>query len=83
VAESAPLLAAEGRADLSPVHPLYEADLDEALGVSGLQVKGPWKNLFFAGREVLPGLGVEGEFYAGIQAAGHVAAALGTKNPLK
>jgi hypothetical protein len=42
-------------------------------------VRGPWKNLFFAGREVLPGLGIEGEFYAGIQAAGHIAALLGAK----
>jgi hypothetical protein len=83
VAESAPLLAAPERVDLSPVHPLYEAELDETLGITGLPVRGPWKNLFFAGREVLPGLGIEGEFYAGIQAAGHVAAALGTKNPLK
>jgi hypothetical protein len=48
-----------------------------------LPVRGKWKNLFFAGREVVPGLGVEGEFYAGIQAAAHVAAALGRKELLK
>jgi hypothetical protein len=46
-------------------------------------VRGPWKNLFFAGREVIPGLGVEGEFYAGIQAAAHVAALLGRKDVLR
>jgi hypothetical protein len=83
IAESAPLLASPDSASLPPVHPLYEATLDEFLGVTGLPVRGPWKNLFFAGREVLPGLGIEGEFYAGIQAAGHVAALLGSKNPLK
>jgi NAD(P)-binding Rossmann-like domain len=83
VAESAPLVAAPERADLPPVHPLYETDLEETLGVTGLPVRGPWKNLFFAGREVIPGLGIEGEFYAGIQAAGHIAAMLGARNPLK
>jgi len=83
VAESTPLLADGARTDLPPIHPLYETDLDERLGVAGLPVRGPWKNLFFAGREVVPGLGVEGEFFAGIQAAGHVAALLGRKDVLK
>lgn len=83
VAESAPLLADVARANLPPVHPLYAGDLESTLGVTGLPVRGPWKNLFFAGREVLPGLGLEGEFYAGIQAAGHVSAALGRKDVLK
>ncbi len=83
VAESTPLLAAEGRTDLPPEHPLYAAEGDETLGVAGLPPRGPWKNLFFAGREVVPGLGIEGEFYAGIQAAGHVAAALGRKDVLR
>jgi len=46
-------------------------------------VRSPWKNLLFAGREVVPGLGIEGEFYAGIQAAGHVAAMLGAKDALR
>ena len=79
VAESAPLVASPERAELPPVHPLYETELEDTLGVTGLPVRGPWKNLFFAGREVLPGLGIEGEFYAGIQAAGHIAALLGAK----
>jgi hypothetical protein len=86
VAESAPVLNAppafqEGVQLLS--HPLYETDLEMTLGITGLPVRGPWKNAFFAGREVIPGLGVEGEFFAGIQAAGHVAAALGRKEVLK
>jgi phytoene dehydrogenase-like protein len=83
VAESTPPLADGARAELPKVHPLYESELDERLRISALPVRGPWKNLFFAGREVVPGLGVEGEFYAGIQAAGHVAALLGRKDVLR
>ncbi len=86
VNESAPVLNApphlqEGVRMLS--QPLYETDLDGTLGITGLPVRAPWKNAFFAGREVVPGLGLEGEFFAGIQAAGHVAAALGRKDVLK
>lgn len=81
VSESIPMLAGpDGR---PPVHPLYRVEIDSTLGVTGLPVRGPFKNLFFAGREVLPGLGIEGEFYAGIEAAGHVAAALGRRELLK
>ena len=83
VAESVPLLAAPGRTEQGAVHPLYAAEGKDALGVTGLPVRGRLKNLFFAGREVIPGLGVEGEFHAGIQAAAHVAATLGRKEVLK
>jgi phytoene dehydrogenase-like protein len=83
VAESTATLAGAGDGMASPVHPLYALERDDGLGVAGLPVVGPWKNLFFAGREVLPGLGVEGEFYAGIQAAAHVAALLGRKDVLR
>jgi len=82
VAESAPLLA-EGRGEQAAAHPLYDAAGADRLGVAALPVRGPWKNLFFAGREVVPGLGVEGEFYAGIQAAAHVSALLGRKDVLR
>jgi hypothetical protein len=81
VAESLP--ARQAGAQASPHHPLYETDLEPALGVSALPVRAPYKNAFFASREVLPGLGVEGEFHAGIQAAAHVAAMLGRKDGLK
>ncbi|MFT3915634.1 MAG: phytoene dehydrogenase [Anaeromyxobacteraceae bacterium] len=80
VVESAPLLADPERAHMAQAHPLYLCDADDRLGIGGLPVRSPWKNLVFAGREVVPGLGVEGEFYAGIQAAGHVAAMLGAKD---
>ncbi|HEY6100879.1 MAG TPA: phytoene dehydrogenase, partial [Anaeromyxobacter sp.] len=83
VTESAPIIADPARAKLPAVHPLYESDLEDRLGVAALPVRSPWKNLFFAGREVIPGLGIEGEFYAGIQAAGHVAALLGRKDVLR
>jgi phytoene dehydrogenase-like protein len=83
VAESAPLLADPERAGMSQVHPLYLSEGEDPLGIAGLPVRSPWKNLLFAGREVVPGLGIEGEFYAGIQAAGHVAAMLGAKNALR
>ncbi len=86
VSESAPVL--HGPVALEEAlrllsQPLYETDLESTLGVTGLPVRAPWKNAFFAGREVLPGLGIEGEFFAGIQAAGHVTAALGRKDVLK
>lgn len=86
VAESAPTLAAppelqEGLRLLA--QPLYEADDTGGLGLTGLPVRGPWKNLFFAGREVVPGLGIEGEFQSGLQAAAHVSAMLGRKDVLK
>lgn len=86
VAESAPVLNApphqqEGVRLLS--QPLYEGELEATLGVTGLPVRAPWRNAFFAGREVVPGLGLEGEFFAGIQAAAHVVASLGSKNVLK
>jgi hypothetical protein len=57
--------------------------LDSTLGVTGLPVRAPYRNLFFAGREVVPGLGIEGEFHAGLQAANVVGALLGRKELLK
>lgn len=83
VSESAPLIKAEHAAELSAAHPLYETPDDSALGVAGVPVRSAFKNVFFAGREVIPGLGLEGEFYAGIQAAAHVAQALGRKDVLR
>lgn len=83
--ESVPALAAAKTprgSRLSP-HPIYEVAGAGTLGVTGLPPKTPWKNFFFAGREVLPGLGIEGEFHAGIQAAGFVTALLHRKDPLK
>ena len=58
---------------------IYAPPDGAVLGVAGLPVQGTFKNLFLASREVLPGLGMEGEIYAGIEAAAHAATALGHK----
>ncbi|HZZ83435.1 MAG TPA: NAD(P)-binding protein [Anaeromyxobacteraceae bacterium] len=78
VRKSIPALDAhERRGSRLLPHPLYQVTGEQALGVTGLQARTPYKNLFFAGREVLPGLGLEGEFHAGVQAAAAVTALLG------
>jgi phytoene dehydrogenase-like protein len=85
VHESVPLLAApsERRGSRLMAHPLYEVRLPQALGVTGLPTQSPLKNLFFAGREVVPGLGLEGEFHAALQAAARVQQLLGKKDVLR
>jgi hypothetical protein len=50
-------------------HPHYTFDSEAVLGVTGLKQHTPSKNVLLAGREVLPGLGLEGEFLAGTRAA--------------
>jgi hypothetical protein len=52
---------------------------EPALGVAGRRTRSPWKNLFLGGREVVPGLGLEGELHAGLQAAAQAAALLRVK----
>lgn len=64
-------------------HPLYGMETESLIGVTGLPVQTPVKNLYLASREVLPGLGFEGELLAGVRAAALVQEALGKKNPLK
>ncbi|HET8724512.1 MAG TPA: phytoene dehydrogenase [Anaeromyxobacteraceae bacterium] len=62
------------------LHPLFPALPDRALGVGGIPSGTPIGNLFLAGREVLPGLGLEGRFHAAWQAAAAVERHLGTRN---
>lgn len=71
VRESVPAVAAprEPRGSRLLAHPLYAVHDEQTLGVTGLPCRSPYKNLIFAGREVVPGLGLEGEFHAGYQAA--------------
>lgn len=85
VKESVPALAApvEGRGSRLLPHPLYEVSLPQTMGVTGLPCRPPLKNLIFAGREVIPGLGLEGEFHAGVQAAAQVMAMLKRRELLK
>lgn len=59
--------------------PWHFAAAEPAAGIAGLPVRSPWKNLLLCGREVVPGLGLEGELYAGLQAAAQAAALLGIK----
>ena len=84
VRESIPSLAAspERRRNSRAIHPVYASELDTHLGVTGIPARA-LKNLVFAGREVVPGLGVEGEFQAGVQAAAAAQSILGKKEFLK
>lgn len=81
VFESIPTLVGAGDGAPFPdaADPLFAPPEDSALGVTGLPIRGPFKNLFLANRDVLPGLGLEGEIFAGIEAAAHAAASLGKK----
>lgn len=80
VCESLPLLAAGGRRSPGQVsHPLYGVTPPGPLGVTGLSTRSPWKNAVLAGREVVPGLGAEGEFHAGLRAADAAEHLLGKK----
>ncbi|MFW5878608.1 MAG: hypothetical protein ACOCVR_02215 [Myxococcota bacterium] len=85
VLASSPLLTRKGPARgarLTP-HPLLQSDIEPALGVGLLAPHTPYKNLVLAGREVAPGLGVEGEFLTGHRAAEIVAHAARKHDPLK
>ncbi len=81
---SAPYLDAGGvrGARLLP-HPLLNVSSDQTLGITGLPQRTPVKNLFLASREVLPGLGLEGEFLAGMRVAALVQESLKKTDPLK
>jgi hypothetical protein len=81
VHESVPALAAPSgrRGSRLAVHPLLEVAAPGALGVTGLPVESPWPNVLFAGRDVVPGLGLEGEFHAGLAAAAAAERLLGRR----
>ncbi len=83
VLRSAPYLdARNARGSRLLPHPLLEVAQERYLGFTGLPQRTPGKNLFLANREVLPGLGVEGEFMAGLRAAGIVQEVLKKHDPL-
>lgn len=63
-----------GTAMQVPMDPIYAIDGEPSLGVGVMPYGSGIKNLCFAGRLTLPGLGLEGEFAAGTMAAGLVAA---------
>ncbi|MBX7100887.1 MAG: desaturase, partial [Myxococcaceae bacterium] len=82
--ESAPYLDASGvRGSRLLPHPLVAMEDESLLGVGGLHPRAPVKHLFLASREVLPGLGLEGEVLAAQRVAGLVQETLKKHDPLK
>jgi len=70
VLASAPYLHAGGsRGSRLLPHPHFQIESESLLGVEGLSQRTAVKNFFLANREVLPGLGLEGELLAGRRAA--------------
>jgi hypothetical protein len=67
---SAPYVDAGGvRGSRLLPHPLFEFQGEELLGISALAQRTDAKSLLLASRQILPGLGFEGELLAGIRAA--------------
>ena len=70
----------EGRAEVAP---LFQLQPDAWLGAAGLTTRSPWKHVVLAGRQVLPGLGFEGEVLAAQRAVKMVESSLKKNHPLK
>lgn len=84
LARSAPYLDAGGvRGSRLQPHPHLAIKEEQFLGITGLKQRTPVKNLILASRDVLPGLGLEGELLAGLRAAKLVQETLKKKDPLK
>ncbi len=82
--DSAPYLHASGvRGSRMLPHPLLAFDEPSVLGVTGLPARAPAKHLFLANREVLPGLGFEGEVLTALRVARMVQETLKKNDPLK
>jgi phytoene dehydrogenase-like protein len=69
-----------GRAEVAP---LFSLPSDAWLGATGLTTSSPWKRVLMAGRQVLPGLGFEGEILAAQRAVKVVETSLKKNDPLK
>ncbi len=63
--------------------PTFELPADSVLGVAALTTRTPWGRLFNASRQVLPGLGLEGEVLAAQRAVSAVEKLLKKKDPLR
>lgn len=70
----------DGRAE---VQPLFQLSADAWSGVTGHTTSSPWKRVVLASRQVLPGLGFEGEVLAAQRAAKFVETHLKKNDPLK
>lgn len=80
---SAPYLHASGvRGSRLMPHPLLKLEEPALLGITGLPLKAPVKHMFLTSREVLPGLGLEGETIAALRAAKQIQETLKKSNPL-
>ena len=64
-------------------HPRLAFEEESLLGVTGLPVRAPAKHLFLASREVLPGLGFEGEVLTALRVSRMVQETLKKNDPLK
>ncbi len=67
------------RIDPWRLHPLFTPGEPPFLGVAGRSPHTYYKNLLHCGREVLPGLGIEGEYMSGLAAADLLAKLAGKK----
>jgi hypothetical protein len=73
VLESSPQLSADAlAASQRRLHPRLEIARPRQLGVTGISPRAILKNVVLANHEVLPGLGLEGQFLAGLSAASTV-----------
>jgi phytoene dehydrogenase-like protein len=80
--ESAPAMTQRPAGPPPRVHPRFEIARSRSLGITGLSLRTPQRNLVRANREVLPGLGLEGEFLCGLRAAGLVERMVHKADPL-
>jgi glycine/D-amino acid oxidase-like deaminating enzyme len=74
LSEGAPVmhtLSGRGGKEARPflAHPLFEPDLDPLAGITGISMRTTFNNVFVAGPAVMPGLGIEGEYFSALQAA--------------
>lgn len=63
--------------------PLLPAVENSVLGVSALTLSSPYRHVLFANRQVLPGLGFEGEVLTALRAVRHIERVLHKSDPLK
>ncbi len=82
--ESAPYLHASGvRGSRLLPHPHLAFEEPMLLGITGLPARAPARHLFLASREVLPGLGFEGEVLTALRVCKLVQETLKKNDPLK
>jgi hypothetical protein len=76
LASSVPQLDAPRRPPGGLLHPLWPVSAKAAWGGQGLSPSTPWPTLLRAGREVCPGLGLEGEVLSALGATARVQRAI-------